>query len=193
MIKVSEAVIVEGKYDKIKLSPLIDGLIIDVGGFRVFKDKKMLSLIRKLAVKPGILILTDSDNAGFMIRNYIKGSVKAGTVKHAYIPDVYGKERRKIKPSKEGKLGVEGISEDVLLKVIESAVDVKINDDESEPQITKFDLYSDGFSGSLNSKEKRSKLLKHLNLPEHLTVNAMLPILNSIMTYSEYKCIANKI
>ncbi len=193
MIKISEAVIVEGKYDKMKLSTLIDGLIIDVGGFRIFKDKKMLNLIRKLAVEKGILILTDSDNAGFMIRNYIKGSVKAGMVKHAYTPDVYGKEKRKIKSSKEGKLGVEGINEEVLLRVIESAVGVKINDDEGEPQITKLDLYFDGFSGSLTSKEKRSKILKYLNLPEHLTVNAMLPILNSIMTYSEYKYIANKI
>lgn len=193
MIKVSEAVIVEGKYDKIKLSPLIDGLIIDVGGFRVFKDKKMINLIRKLAVATGILILTDSDNAGFMIRNYIKGSIKVGTVKHAYIPDVYGKERRKFKPSKEGKLGVEGMNEDVLLKIIESAVEVKIEDRGREPQITKIDLYCDGFSGSLNSKEKRRKILKQLNLPEHLTVNAMLPVLNSIMTYSEYKHIVSKI
>lgn len=194
MIKVSEVIIVEGKYDKIKLSKFIDGLIIDVGGFRIFKDKKMLDLIRKLSAKTGILILTDSDSAGFMIRNYIKGSIKEGKVKHAYIPDIYGKEKRKNRPSKEGKLGVEGISEEALAKAIESATDIELNKDDSPTlKITKIDLYNDGLSGCLNSQKRRISLLKHLNLPEHLTVNAMIPILNSIMTYSEYKNIINKI
>lgn len=194
MIKVSETIIVEGKYDKIKLSQFIDGLIIDVGGFRIFKDKKLLNLIRNLAEKTGILILTDSDSAGFMIRNYINGAVKSGIVKHAYIPDVHGREKRKDKPSKEGKLGVEGIDKKTLVKAIESAVDISLNNNDNDSfKITKIDLYDDGLSGGSNSKEKRIKLLKYLNLPEHLSVNAMLPILNSLMTYDEYKNTVNKI
>lgn len=193
MIKVSETIIVEGKYDKMKLSQFIDGIIIDVGGFRIFKDKKMINLIRKLACETGILILTDSDSAGFMIRNYIKGSVKNGKVKHAYIPDVYGKERRKDRPSKEGKMGVEGIDESALVNIIKSAVNLEVLSDKSDLKVTKLDLYNDGLLGSTNSNKKRKDLLKYLNLPEHLTVNAMLPILNGIITYSEYKFVIGEI
>lgn len=185
MIKLKEAVIVEGRYDKIKLSQLIDGLIVDTGGFRIFTDKKKLNFIKKLAKNTGILILTDSDNAGFMIRNYIKGSINEGTVKHAFIPDMYGKEKRKKKLSKEGKIGVEGVPDDILIEVIRKASS-EIENDNINRKITKADFYRDGLSGKDNSSQKRKNLLKYLSLPEHLSQNTLINVLNKIMTYEKY-------
>lgn len=193
MIKVKEAIIVEGRYDKIKLSQLIDGLIIDVGGFRIFKDKKKIDFIRTLAEKNGILILTDSDNAGFMIRNYINGSVQKGTVKHAYIPDMYGKEKRKGKFSKEGKLGVEGIPNDILEEIIKNASSEFESNNLNVKKITKLDFYIDGLTGRNNSCQKRKSLLDCLSLPEHLSQNALINVLNTIMTYEQYREIIKKI
>lgn len=196
MIRVKEAVIVEGRYDRIKLSSLIDGLIIETGGFRVFKDKERLSLIRRLAKERGILILTDSDSAGFLIRNYLSGAVPKESIKHAYIPDVLGKEKRKEKPSKEGKLGVEGVSQQVLLKALERAGAIaQAEQTEEKPSvpISKTDLYLLGLSGGESSALKRNCLLKELELPEYLSANSFLQVLNCLMTLRELRCLCERL
>jgi ribonuclease M5 len=188
LIQVKEAIIVEGKYDKIKLSSLIDGLIIETRGFQIFKDREQMQLIRRLADKRGILVLTDSDSAGFLIRNYLSGSIPPEKIKHAYIPDILGKEKRKEKPSKEGKLGVEGVPAAAILAALQRAG--VVCSEESVPAgrvITKADLYDAGLSGGENSAEKRARLLKKLNLPERLTPNALLAVLNSIMSLEEFQ------
>ncbi len=195
MLRVKEAVIVEGKYDKIKLSGLIDGLIIETGGFRVFKDRERLALIRRLARERGILILTDSDSAGFVIRNFLNGAVPEGSVKHAYIPDILGKERRKEKPSKEGKLGVEGMPQQALLQALERA---GVTAEEGPAQvgsapITKGDLFSLGLSGGENSARMRSRLLQRLKLPEYLSANALLQVLNCLMTAQELENLCDEL
>lgn len=187
------AVIVEGKYDKIKLSSVIDAVIIPTNGFRVFKDKEKMALIRYYASGAGIIILTDSDSAGFKIRNYIKGAVGNAKIFNVYIPDIYGKERRKTAYSKEGKLGVEGMDEAVLIEAFgKSGIDFS-----SEPcrrtDITKLDLFEDGLSGGANSSQKRAELLKMLGLPELLTANAMLEVLNTMLTREQYKQAVGKI
>lgn len=181
------AVIVEGKYDKIKLSSVIDAVIIPTNGFRVFKDKEKMELIRYYASGAGIIILTDSDSAGFKIRNYIKGSVGNARIFNVYIPDIYGKERRKTEYSKEGKLGVEGMNEDVLIEAFnKSGIDFS-GEPRRRRDITKMDLFEDGLSGGANSSEKRAELLKLLGLPELLTANAMLEVLNAMLTREQYK------
>lgn len=193
MIRLKQAVIVEGKYDKIKLDGIIDGLIIPTNGFEIFKDKEKLALIKRLAETRGIVILTDSDSAGFKIRNYIGGCIGSGTVYHAYIPDIFGKERRKEKYSGEGKLGVEGIPKDTILSALEKA-GVRGADfsDSSRRRITKLDLYSDGFTGRADSKSKRLSLLKKLELPERLSSNAMLDVMNAFLSFEEYKNIVEE-
>ena len=157
MIKIKEAVIVEGKYDKIKLSSLIDGLIIETGGFQIFSDREKIELLRRLADTRGLLILTDSDSAGFLIRNHIQSCIPKEKIRHAYIPDLYGKEKRKLHPSKEGKLGVEGIDPEILLESIRrsgaSAIE-EAGSSEEKRKITKLDLYEDGFSGGADSSKK---------------------------------------
>ena len=188
MIKIKEAVIVEGKYDKIKLSGFIDGLIITTEGFGVFKDREKLELIRHLAKVRGILVLTDSDGAGFVIRNFLKGAVPPDRVKHAYIPDVFGKERRKALPSKEGKLGVEGLSEEILCSAIaRSGAECEITGGtvRSAQDITKTDLYELGLNGIPGASERRDDLKKRLGLPEKLSSNSLLDVLNCIMTRDE--------
>lgn len=188
MIQVREAIIVEGKYDKIRLSNFIDGLIITTDGFGVFKDKDKQKLIRRLADTRGILILTDSDGAGFVIRSFLKGCVPADKVRHAYIPDISGKEKRKNKPSAEGKLGVEGISDEILARAIASSgAHCSINDSPVPAQkpITKSDLFELGLSGTADSAKNREALKKELDLPEKMTANAMLDVLNCIMTLDE--------
>jgi len=194
-VHVEQAIIVEGKYDKIKLSSILDGVIIPTNGFSIFKDKEKCDLIRHFALNKGIIILTDSDSAGFKIRNYIKGFVKDGKILNVYIPDVFGKERRKLQPSKEGKLGVEGISTTLILEAFEKAgvffVD-KIETDSTD-KITKMDLYDDGFIGGENSSYKRKILLKQLGLPELLTTGSMLEILNSMYNNNDYKKIVASI
>ena len=168
MIKVKEAIIVEGKYDKIKLSNFIDGLIITTEGFGVFKDKEKQALIRYLARERGILVLTDSDGAGFVIRSFLKGCIPREQIKHAYIPDIFGKEKRKNSPSKEGKLGVEGVSEEVIRKAIAaSGADCSelSGGKKQAGDISKADLFEMGLSGGTNSKERRNILKEHLGLP----------------------------
>lgn len=188
MIKIDRVVIVEGRYDKIKLNSILDAVIIETDGFGIFNNKEKQKLIRKLAGTKGLLILTDSDSAGFKIRSFIKGIVPEEQIKHAYIPDILGKEKRKAEPSKEGKLGVEGVKVQVIIQALEKAgVLCEETKETSRREITKLDLYEDGFSGKQNSDALRKKLLKHLDLPERLTSNALVQILNTFLTYEEYK------
>lgn len=192
-IAIKEAIIVEGRYDKAKVSRLFDAVIVETFGFGIFSDEKKLALIRSLAKKCGIIILTDSDSAGFLIRNYIKGVITAGTVKHAYIPDIPGKERRKSAPSAEGNLGVEGIPDNIIVNAVLSAGADEREPDENVRNITKADLYEDGLNGRQDSSAKRKKLLKMLDLPEHLSVNALCGVLNTMMSFEEYKQLILKI
>lgn len=187
MIRVNEVIVVEGRYDKNTLSQIIDGTIIETEGFGIFSDKEKLALFRRLAETRGLVVLTDSDGAGFVIRNYIKGAIDPKYVKHAYIPDVLGKEKRKSSPSKEGKLGVEGMSREIIISALTRAgvaVDEASNEDKSTP-ITKTDLFELGLSGGKGSSEKRQELLKKLRLPSKLSPNAMLDVLNALMTREE--------
>lgn len=190
MIRVREAIIVEGKYDKIKLSSLIDGLILETNGFRIFKDREQMALIRRLAETRGILVLTDSDAAGFVIRRYLSGSIPPDRIRHAYIPDIPGKERRKEKPSKEGKLGVEGVPSKVILEALRRAGVCCSEEPEGEGarkrRITKTDLYLAGLSGGRDSAEKRRALLRKLSLPEHLAANSLVEVLSCMMSYEEF-------
>lgn len=188
MIKIDRAVIVEGRYDKIKLSSILDAVIIETEGFGIFNNKEKQQLIRRLADTKGLLILTDSDSAGFKIRSFIKGIVPAETIKHAYIPDIFGKEKRKTEVSKEGKLGVEGVKKELILEALEKAgVFCEETENTEKREITKLDLYEDGLSGRADSDALRKKLLFHLQLPERLTSNALVQILNTFLTYDEYK------
>lgn len=186
MIKVNEAIIVEGKYDKIKLCSVVDAVIIVTDGFGIFRDSEKLGLIRYYAEKTGIIILTDSDSAGRKIRGYIKGAIKTGSVRNVYIPDVFGKEKRKVKPSAEGKLGVEGIDVKTLLEAFEKA-GVTASERTSVPDITKVTLFELGLSGGNNSSELRKRLQKKLGLPSLLSAGALLEVLNTMMTAEELK------
>lgn len=193
MLHIDQAVIVEGKYDKIKLSSIIDAVIIPTNGFKVFKDKETLKVIRYFAEKTGIIILTDSDAAGFKIRSFLKGAVKNGKITNVYIPDIFGKEKRKAAPSKEGKLGVEGIEKDIILEAFRKAgIQAEDKSGDRDP-ITRIDLYELGFSGGSNSSALRKKLLAELDLPELLTTTGMLDILNTLMDRSEFYALAEKI
>lgn len=186
MIKIKQAVIVEGKYDKIKLSGIIDAPIIQTDGFGIFKDKEMQLLIRKLAEKRGILVLTDSDSAGFKIRSFIGSTVDQKDIIHAYIPDIFGKESRKTEPSKEGKIGVEGVSEEVIMRALANAGVLCETAPEPERPITKFDLYELGFTGGADSSKKRAALLKYYSFPERLSANSLIKVLNCITTYERF-------
>ncbi len=186
MIHIDGAIVVEGKYDKIKLSRMVDCPIITTGGFGVFKSDETKALLRWYAEHGGIIILTDSDSAGFRIRGYIKGIVNSGEVKSAYIPDIFGKEKRKQKPSAEGKLGVEGVSERVIAEALERA-GVIGERAEDRRKITRTDLYDDGLFGGGDASKKRAELLKRLGLPERLSVSGLLDVLNSSMSFEEYK------
>ena len=187
MIKLDRPVIVEGKYDIIKLSNIIDGLIIKTDGFGIFKDKEKQQLIRRLAGEKGIIVLTDSDSAGFMIRNFISSVVPTEKITNVYIPDIYGKEKRKTDGGKEGKLGVEGMKEEVLLEAFSKAGVLCGKSENSERRlITNIDLYEWGFSGKADSKIKRQLLLKSLALPERMSTSNLVKILNSFVTYEEF-------
>ena len=193
MIKVDQIVIVEGKYDKIKLSSIIDGIIIETEGFGIFKNKEKQKLIRKLAEKKGVVILTDSDSAGFVIRNFITSIVPNEYITNVYIPDIFGKEKRKTVPSKEGKLGVEGIDKEILLKAFEKAGILSSETPENRDPITKIDLFEAGLTGGQNSAEKRKEVLKKLDMPQLLTTNSMLEILNTMMSREEFMSFAAEI
>ncbi len=187
MIKLKQAVIVEGKYDKIRLESLLDATIIQTDGFAIFKDKEKQRLIRRLAEKNGILILTDSDSAGFKIRSFLGGSITKGQVIHAYIPDVLGKERRKDAPSKEGKLGVEGMRTQVLVDALAKAGVLYEEVSQPSRRVEMIDLFEDGLSGGENSQAKKAAVLRFLDLPERLSTSSFLQLINTFMTYDEYK------
>ena len=183
MRRIREAIVVEGRYDKNTLSQVVDAVILETSGFGVFKDGEKLTLLRRLARERGLIIFTDPDGAGFVIRNFLKGAIPPEQVKHAYIPDVAGKERRKRRPGKEGKLGVEGMPPAVLEAALRQAGATVLGEDSAPPQappLTKADLYACGLSGGEGSREKRQKLLRKLDLPSHLSPNAMLPILSAL-------------
>lgn len=192
MLKIKEAVIVEGRYDKLKLSNILDTLIVETNGFGIYKDKEKMAFIRKLARERGIIILTDSDHSGFQIRNYLASGIPKEQVKHLYIPDVLGKEKRKDKPSKEGKLGVEGIDDALLIKLFQSKGITAQRVVKKDP-VTNFDLFDLGFSGAEGAKQKKKKLLKALDLPEFLSTNSLLSYINSSMTRQEFISLCEKI
>lgn len=186
--RIKEAIVVEGRYDKNTVSQVVDTLILETHGFGLFSDEDVLSLIRAAAEKRGVVILTDSDSAGFLIRNRLRGSLPAERVKHAYIPDIPGKERRKHAPSREGKIGVEGVPPEMILEALSRAG--ATFEDENSPsaegrEVTKADLYELGLTGKPGSAQKRRELLKKLDLPEHMTANALLEVVNSLMTREE--------
>ncbi len=195
MLKLKQAIVVEGNYDKIKLSQLVDATIVVVDGFMIYKNKKMQDMLKRLADTCGVIVFTDSDMAGFRIRTYLKNILKGKEVYHAYIPDVPGKEKRKAQPSKEGILGVEGMSDEVILKALSGALGGLdgVEDVSDKRLVTKTDLFADGFSGGANSAENRQKLIKILDLPHRISANMLLDVINSLYSYEEYKCIDNSI
>ncbi|MCD8355820.1 MAG: DUF4093 domain-containing protein [Clostridia bacterium] len=174
MIHIKEAIIVEGRYDVNKIKQLVDTVVIETGGFAIFNNKEKLALIRRIASERGILVLTDSDGAGFVIRNYLRGAIPKEQIRHAYIPQIAGKEKRKAKGSKEGTLGVEGVPNDVILDALQNAGIECLPEDHSRPKITKADFFAWGLTGVPGSNEKRKRLLKVLDLPSHMTANALL-------------------
>ena len=186
MIKIKQAVIVEGKYDKIRLSNIVDAVIVPVNGFSIYKDTETAELIKMLARKTGIVILTDSDSAGFQIRNKIKELARGGDVIHVYVPDIKGKEKRKREPSKQGLLGVEGIDDGILLEAFRKAGVFAESTDKPQDPITKADLMERGLVGAENSAERRAELQRKLGLPEHLSANMLLEILNVMYTREEF-------
>lgn len=194
MLKIKEAVIVEGRYDKIKLKSLVDAPIIETNGFRIFSDKEKQNLIRQIADLRGILVLTDSDGAGFVIRNFLRGVVDKSKIKHCYIPQIEGKEKRKNQKGKEGLLGVEGVSDEVIINAIKSSGAEIIGEEEkSFADITKSDLFYLGLTGAENADKNRKKLLNYLNLPSYLSTNAMLTALNCLYSFDELKKLCKKI
>lgn len=189
MIDVREVIVVEGRYDKNTLSQVVNAVIIETSGFGIFNDKQKQKLLRRMAEERGLVILTDSDGAGFVIRNFIKGCVAPALIKHAYIPDISGKERRKAAPSKEGKLGVEGMRPEVLINALRRAgATMSEPGEDSAPteRITKADMFARGLTGGTGSREKRCELLKKLDLPEKLSTDALLQVLNALMTRSDF-------
>ena len=188
MIRLKEAIVVEGRYDKIKLGGIVDAPIIETGGFRVFNDREKLQLIRRIAAARGIVILTDSDGAGFVIRNFLRGAVPKEQIKHCYIPQIEGKERRKPQKSKEGLLGVEGVTDEIIIDAIRKSGATILGEEQKQRQeITKADLFELGLTGGENSAQKRQALLKKLNMPTYLSTNALLTALNCLYSLEEIK------
>ena len=201
-IKIKEALVVEGRYDKNTLAQLVDAPIFVTNGFGIFKDPEMLALLRAAAEKRGLIVLTDSDGGGLVIRNHLKGAIDPAKVKHAYIPDFYGKEKRKAAPGREGKLGVEGMKPATLLTALRNAGATFLDEEppvgaaigrppEAASAITKNDLYELGLSGRPDSREKRKALQKELGLPENLSANALLTALNCLYTKEQLKALLN--
>lgn len=185
MIRIKETIVVEGKYDKSKLSSLVDGVIIETHGFGIFKDKKRLAMIRRLAEQNGLVILTDSDGAGFLIRSKLCSCIRPELIKNAYIPDILGKEKRKSAPSREGKLGVEGMELETLRKALLRAGVTVEGETDRRTALTKADFYELGLSGRENSAGKRAALLKRLDLPERLSPNGLLQALSGLYSREE--------
>ena len=196
MLSVKEVIIVEGIYDKIKLSGFIGSPVLAVGGFQIFSDREMQKTVRTLAQKTGIVILTDSDSAGLKIRAFIKQLAKDGTVFDAYVPEICGKERRKTVRGKEGLLGVEGISEDIIVNSLKkSGAEICGTRAETRAKtpVLKADLYALGLSGRENSQKVRKELLKALDLPSKLSANMLLSVINRLLTREELLDLVDKI
>ena len=186
MLKIKEAIVVEGRYDKNTLSQIVDAPILETSGFGIFKDREQMSFLRQVAECRGLIVFTDSDGAGFVIRNHIKSAIPSKYLKQAYIPDVYGREKRKAAPGKEGKLGVEGLPPEILLDALRRAgATIEGQDSPGKKGITKQDLMARGLSGGANAGAKRQLLLKKLGLPERMSANAMLQALNLLCTPEE--------
>lgn len=203
-LQVSRAVIVEGKYDQIKLSSLIDGLIIRTDGFRIYKDKQKMAFIRTVARKKGLVVVTDSDRAGFQLRGFLRSIVGDADIVHVYIPQISGKEKRKAVPGAERLLGVEGIDADTLRELFQRSgalassdggqalggadeVELPSNDNVQTRRIERMDFFTDGLIGGSDASAKRQKLLGFLKLPTYLTANGLLGVINTLMTYEEYR------
>ena len=189
MVKIKEAIVVEGRYDKNTLSQIVDAPILETAGFGIMKDKQQLNLLRKVAQTRGLIIFTDSDGAGFVIRNFLKGAIDGKYLRHAYIPDIHGKEKRKSAPGKEGKLGVEGMTPQVILDALRKAGATVLGEEttRSAGNITKQDMMELGLSGGQNSSNLRKQLLKQLDLPEHMSANALLQAVNLLYTLDELR------
>lgn len=186
MIKIREAILVEGRYDKNTLSQIVDATILECAGFGIFKNKEQLKLLRKIAQSRGLIVFTDSDGAGFVIRNHVKSAIPACHLKHAYIPDIYGKERRKSIPGKEGKLGVEGMTPEVILEALRRAgATFEASEVTTPKRITKQDMVELGLSGGKNSATLRQALIQKLDFPRHMSANALLDALNLLFTVDE--------
>ena len=186
MVKIKEAILVEGRYDKNTLSQIVDAPILETSGFGIFKDKKQMALLRKVAETRGLIVFTDSDGAGFVIRNHIKSAIPGKFLKHASIPDIPGKEKRKAAPGKEGKLGVEGMPKELLLDALRrSGATIEGENVTQARQISKQDMMALGLSGGPDAAEKRLLLQKKLNLPEHMSANALLQALNLLLSLEE--------
>ena len=195
MVKIKEAIVVEGRYDKNTLSQIVDAPILETAGFGIFKDKQQLRLLRKVAQTRGLIVFTDADGAGFVIRNHIKSAISGQYLKHAYIPDIPGKERRKAAPGKEGKLGVEGMTPEIILTALRNSGATIEGESEKRTAgaITKVDLMALGLAGTSGSEEKRKRLMKHLDFPEHMSPNALLQALNLLYDLSELENVLDRI
>ncbi len=195
MVKIKEAIVVEGRYDKNTLSQIVDAPILETGGFGIFKDKQQMKLLRQIAQKRGLIVFTDADGAGFVIRSHIKSAIPGQYLKHAYTPDIFGKERRKAKGGAEGKLGVEGMSREVILEALRrsGATIEGEREGRSSQAITKQDLFALGLSGTPGSEEKRKRLMKQLDLPERMSPNALLQALNLMYDLDELTELVDKI
>lgn len=194
MVKIKEAILVEGRYDKNTLSQIVDAPILETAGFGIFRDKQQMALLRRIAEARGLIVFTDSDGAGFVIRNHIKSAIPGKYLKHAYIPDIPGKEKRKSAPGKEGKLGVEGMSREIILEALRrSGATIEGEEQPQTRMITKQDLVELGLSGGPDASAKRLALLKKLNLPEHMSPNAMLQALNLLYSLEELEGIIDSI
>lgn len=196
MLRIKEAIVVEGRYDKNTLSQVVDTLILETAGFGIFKNPEQMALLRRAAEKRGLIVLTDSDGAGFVIRNRIRGAISEQYLKHAYIPDIYGKEKRKRQPGKEGKLGVEGMPPQVLEQVLRRAGATFLGEQEEKNDkghLTKADLFAAGLTGKTDSAQLRLSLLKKLELPEHMSTNALLDVLNGCYAREEVCNLLNQI
>lgn len=190
MLHIREAIVVEGRYDKNTLSQLVDTLIVETSGFGIFKDEEQMELLRRLAQKRGLIVFTDPDGAGFVIRNRIKSAIDPRYLKHAYVPDIMGKERRKARPGKEGKLGVEGMTPAILERALRNAGATVLEGEDApvcDLALTKADLMAMGLTGTTDSAERRGKLLRVLGLPQHMSANALLQYLNTCCTEQELK------
>ena len=189
MVKIKEAIVVEGRYDRNTLSQIVDATIFETNGFGIFKNKEQMALLRTVAQKRGLIVLTDSDGAGFVIRNHLKSAIPGAYLKHAYIPDIAGKEKRKAAPGKEGKLGVEGMRPEVILEALRACGATFDDETQDSPRtaITKQDFVELGLSGGTDSSVKRLYVQKAMNLPEHISANALLQALNLLMTADELR------